>query len=178
RCKIAEARGMLDRSLPPQSIEGRGMIIDQPPQGDLTIDELLAAKREIAKRRMASADFANLINVKVNIEGPIGLLIAGDPHLDDDACDIELFERDLNVACKNEGMFIGHVGDITNNWVGRLAAKYADQMTTKHQAKMLIDWALKNRPNLFVVSGNHDLWNEGQNLLDWALQGQLVAARP
>ena len=36
------------------------------------------------------------------------------------------------------------VGDITNNWVGRLMKKYADQETTRKQAIKLIEWFLKD----------------------------------
>lgn len=180
RCKIAESRGMLDMSTPrPIALtEKRGLQIDSPPLADLTLSELIAAKKEISKRVKLGSDSSKLINVKVGIEGPIAVTIFGDPHVDDDACDMVRLEQDLDVVSRNPAMFAGHLGDITNNWVGRLVVKYADQVTTRKHAKMLIEWVLKDRPNLFVVSGNHDLWNNGQDLLDWALQGQMVAAQP
>jgi hypothetical protein len=181
RCRAAEARGFLNREeVRKTKSSDKGIEIDDysDEEDDLTLDELLTAKKEISKRKRRAAERSKLVNVKVNIQGPIGLTIFGDPHVDDDACDVERLEEDLNAVSKNEAMFAGHLGDITNNWIGRLMAKYADQVATRRHAKMLIDWVLKDRPNLFVVSGNHDLWNDGQNLLDWALEDQVVISKP
>jgi hypothetical protein len=178
---MAEAKGYLYRQaskVNQPEAKSKDLGITPPPLGDLTLKELLAAKKEIAQRKIASAEYSNLIDVNVPIDGPLGLIVCGDPHVDDDACDIVRLEDDLDTACKTEAMYIGHMGDITNNWIGRLQHKYADQVATRKHAKMLIDWVLKDRPNMFVVSGNHDLWNEGQNLIDWALQDQMVVAQP
>jgi hypothetical protein len=179
RCKQAEERGFLTKGDSPQTTQSKGMTIEQePPLADLTTEEIIDAKKEIARRKIAAANYQNLIDVNISTHGPIGLIVFGDPHVDDDSCDIERLESDLDIACKTEAMFCGHLGDITNNWVGRLQFKYADQVATRAHAKKLINWVLKDRPNMFVVSGNHDLWNDGQNLIDFALQDQMVVAGP
>jgi len=179
RCRISIDRGILDRNEKPQTTQSKGMSIEQePPLGDLTIDEIISSKKELARRKIAAQNYNHLIDVNVSIDGPVGLIVLGDPHVDDDSCDIVRLESDLDIACKTEAMFLGHLGDITNNWIGRLQFKYGDQVTTRAHARKLINWVLKDRPNMFVVSGNHDLWNDGQNLLDWALEDQLVIAQP
>lgn len=180
RVAAARARGLLDDDEPRQTItEKKGIHLETPfPEGDLSIGELIQLKKEVSRRARAAADHSKLIDVRVNIEGPIGLTIFGDPHVDDDACDIERLELDLDTVTKNQAMFAGHLGDLTNNWIGRLTTKYADQVATRKHAKRLIQWVLKDRPNLFVVQGNHDLWNSGSDLIDWALEGQSVINRP
>jgi hypothetical protein len=179
RCRVAIERGLLNQYEKPEATKSKGMTIEsEMPLEDLTIEEIVENKKEIARRAIAGANYRNLIDVNVNISGPIGIIVAGDPHVDDDSCDIERLESDLDLACKTEAMFMGHLGDITNNWIGRLQFKYGDQVTTRAHARKLIRWVLKDRPNMFVVSGNHDLWNDGQNLIDWALEDQLVVASP
>ena len=179
-CKRAEELGIFAYTEAKQSaLQNKGIHVEGLfVEDDLTLEELLETKRKLSRRKIDAHQQSNLIDVKVSIDGPIGLVIYGDPHLDDDACDIVRFENDLNLVERTEGLMGGHLGDLTNNWVGRLVTKFGDQLATRRHAKMLIDWALKGRSNLFVVSGNHDLWNNGQDLLDWALQGGTTIGKP
>lgn len=135
-----------------------------PPEGE-TIQELIARKKTGMKRSQAHEAWAKLIPVTVKYPGPIGLFLVGDPHVDDDGCDIEQLEHDLTTVGATPGMYAGHIGDLTNNWVGRLKALYANQTTKFSDGLKLTEWMLGLAPNLFVVGGNHDCWNQGMDLL-------------
>lgn len=144
--------------------------IDQPPNGDETIEEILARKKNLFKRKKSLDDFNKLIHVEVKDSKPIAICLIGDPHIDDDGCDIVALENDLKTIRETRGMFAGHVGDLTNNWVGRLARLYANQTTTSGQSIKLMEWMLTEAPNLFVIGGNHDCWNQGMDLISFVMR--------
>lgn len=123
---------------------------------DLSIDELVAFRRMVTQRKINAHRVNKLQAVKVKLDGPIAITHIGDPHIDDDGCDIAQLEHDLTTVGRTEGMFAGHIGDLTNNWIGRLARLYAHQSTTGKQAVKLAEWMLGLAPNLYVVAGNHD----------------------
>jgi hypothetical protein len=147
-----------------------GLEFTEPPKGGETIDEILARKRNLFTRKKELHDFNNLIHVKVKDDKPIAVCMIGDPHIDDDGCDIFALERDLTTIANTKGMYAGHIGDLTNNWVGRLARLYANQTTTAEQAIQLMEWMLNLAPNLFVVNGNHDNWNQGADLISFVMR--------
>lgn len=130
--------------------------VTPPPTTEEPIEELIARKKAGMQRSLAHEEWAKLIPVTVNSSGPIGLFLVGDPHIDDDHCDIERLEADLTTVGKTKGMYAGHIGDLTNNWIGRLQALYAAQSTTFNDGLRLTEWMLDLCPNLFVVAGNHD----------------------
>ncbi len=136
-----------------------------PPDPNEPLADLLARKKAGMVRQQAHEAWAKLIDVQVRDPGPIGLLLVGDPHIDDDGCDIGQLEHDLTTVGRTKGMYAGHIGDLTNNWVGRLARLYAHQSTTFNDGLRLTEWMLGLCPNLFVVNGNHDVWNQGGDLL-------------
>lgn len=137
------------------------------PSGELTIDELRAYRRKVFLRKDEGAKARKLIQVKVNLEGPIGILHFGDPHVDDDGCDFPRLEADIEIVNKTPGMLAGNVGDLHNNWIGRLARLYAQQSTTAKQAWMLVEWLVTSVPWLYLVKGNHDLWSGDGDPLDF-----------
>lgn len=132
---------------------------------DEPIEDLIARKKEHLKRSKAREAWGELVPVSVNTDKPIAVTLVGDPHIDDDHCDIEALETDLDTISKTQGMYAGHIGDLTNNWVGRLAKLYAHQRTTFDEGIRLTEWMLKRCPTLFLVAGNHDLWNNGMDIL-------------
>jgi transposase-like protein len=152
RLAIARRRG-----LDAQSDAGPAPLQIAPaPDADEPIAELLARKKARLSRDRAHAAWANLIPVSVTEARPIGLCLVGDPHIDDDGCDIQQLEHDLSTVGRTPGFFGGHVGDLTNNWVGRLAKLYAHQSTTFRDSLRLTEWMLGLCDNLFLVGGNHD----------------------
>lgn len=137
------------------------------PSGELTIDELRAYRRKVFLRKDEGAKARKLIPVKVNLDGPVGILHFGDPHIDDDGCDFPRLEADIELVNKTPGMLAGNVGDLHNNWIGRLARLYANQSTTAKQAWMLVEWLVLSVPWLYLVKGNHDLWSGDGDPLDF-----------
>lgn len=152
------------------------VVVTPPPEPGESIEDILARK----KARMAAArrydDWAQLIPVAVHTDQPIGLTLVGDPHIDDDHCDVAALERDLAAVKRTPGMYAGHVGDLTNNWVGRLAKLYANQSSTFEEGLRLTEWMLESCPTLFLVAGNHDCWNNGMDILRFVVKQAGVGA--
>lgn len=143
--------------------------IPTPPNPNEPIEDLLARKRAQYARGQDSDAFHHLIPIQVRKPGPVAICAIGDPHVDDDKCDIGAIERDMTIIGQSEGMFALHVGDITNNWVGRLGRLYAHQSTTAADGIRIAEWMFGLAPPLAVVGGNHDLWNEGMSWLNFCL---------
>lgn len=152
--------------------------IEPPPNGDETIDEILERKRNLYSRQKSLHDYNKLIHVNIDDDLPIAVCCIGDPHIDDDGCDIVALENDLTIIRETKGMYAGHVGDLTNNWVGRLARLYAYQTTTAGQATKLMEWMLNQAPNLFVIGGNHDMWNQGMDLIGFVMRSHNSVVNP
>lgn len=144
-------------------------VIEQPPHYD-DVKDIIAHKKKIFTHKKAVNEYEKLINITIKDSKPIAVCMIGDPHIDDDGCDIISLENDLNVISKTDGMYAGHLGDLTNNWVGRLARLYANQSTTAEQGVKLTEWMLNKAPNLFVIGGNHDLWNDGMRVIDFIMR--------
>ncbi len=96
--------------------------------------------------------------------------VVGDPHVDDDKCDIGAIEHDMTVIGKTQGMYSLHLGDVSNQWIGRLARLYAYQTTKPSDAIRLAEWMFEMAPPLAVINGNHDLWDEGTSWLNYCVR--------
>lgn len=138
------------------------------PQGDCrTAEELIEQKKTLMTRALAREKWAELIQCTIKDNKPIATLIIGDPHVDDDYCDIGRLEADLATVAKTRGMYAAHVGDLINNWAGRLEKLYAHQRTRFDEAIVLVDWMFKAAPTLVAINGNHDCWNKGADIIKW-----------
>jgi hypothetical protein len=144
--------------------------IPTQPSSAEPIDDLIARKKAQYAREQAADAFNKLIPIRVRTAGPVAICAVGDPHVDDDKCDIGAIERDMSIIGRTEGMFALHVGDITNNWVGRLGRLYAHQSTKAGDGIRIAEWMFDLAPPLAVVGGNHDLWNEGMSWLNFAVK--------
>lgn len=151
------------------ALRGKEFTLPEAPPDDLSVPELLKRKSESYKVYKTRHDFNKLIPIKINIDGPIGICHFGDPHLDDDGCDIDQLISDVETVRNTPGMFAGNVGDTNNNWVGRLAALHENQSTTAKQAWKLVNWFMKELPWLYIVSGNHGLWSGSRDPIYWML---------
>lgn len=143
---------------------------EQLPDTDLPIDELLNIRKKQFAQYTKAKTARKLINVKVNIDGPIAISHFGDPHVDDDGTDIGLIELHGHIIQRTTGMFGANIGDTTNNWVGRLARLYGEQGTTHKQAWMLGEWFLRSVDWLYVISGNHDAWSGAGDPIPYILR--------
>jgi UDP-2,3-diacylglucosamine pyrophosphatase LpxH len=127
--------------------------------------EQFARKSEIYERE-------KLINVRCKVDGPIGLALAGDWHLDDDGTDLkQVLDHVSLIDGSVEGMFAGNVGDVFNNWAGRLARLYAEQSTSSAESIALVEDILTRVNWLFYLNGNHDVWGQGGDILKGILAG-------
>lgn len=142
------------------------------PSPDEPIEELLERRTQAFLRRDRAEEARKLIQVKVKLDGPIGIVHFGDPHVDDDGCDLPLLRRHLEVVKATEGMFGANVGDLQNNWVGRLSHLWGEQETSKRTAWRLTEWLVRSVQWLYLVGGNHDAWSGAGDPLKWMTQDQ------
>lgn len=153
---------------------------------DEPIEEIIARKRKGFERKYAANLARQWFEIKVKETKPYGVLMFGDPHLDDDGCNIPLLERHLEIA-RQPGVYSLNIGDTSNNWVGRLERLYANQETSRNTGRRLVDWFMWDSGATWLcwVAGNHDAWNEGIDFLsrlaqrkipviDWRAQFALV----
>ncbi|MGK2898354.1 MAG: hypothetical protein ACSLE9_06675 [Burkholderiaceae bacterium] len=144
--------------------------VPTPPDPNESIGELLARRKKSFERHQQAETFNRLVPIRVRTPGPVAICAVGDPHVDDDLCDLGAIERDMTIIGRTEGMYALHVGDITNNWVGRLGRLYAHQATKASDGIRIAEWMFELAKPLAVVGGNHDIWNEGMSWLNFCLK--------
>lgn len=137
------------------------------PSGEVPIDELIERRLKDFERKKEAEEARHLIPVKVNVEGPFGIVHFGDPHVDDDGCDLPTLLKHLNIVKNTEAMFGANVGDLQNNWIGRLARLWSMQSTTARDAWRLVEWMIGYIDWLYLVGGNHDAWSGSNDPLEW-----------
>jgi hypothetical protein len=142
------------------------------PDDDIPIEELVEQRKRKFQHKRLHEESSKLVEVRIKIQGPIGLLHFGDPHVDDDGTDIEALEQHTELCRKVEGLFACNVGDTTNNWVGRLARLYGDQATSASQAWRLAEWFVGRCRWLYMIAGNHDAWSGAGDPLKWMAKQQ------
>lgn len=132
------------------------------PKEDIEIDELLDHLTKRNKKRLENAASKNWQTIKINTSDPIVIAFVGDPHLDDNGCNLELLRRHAELMSQ-ENVYAVNIGDVTNNWVGSLNRLYAEQDTSLKTAQKLIKWFMNDSGInwLFWITGNHDLWQNG-----------------
>jgi hypothetical protein len=137
------------------------------PDETPTAAELLKRRELQFARKKDAKDARALIPVTVKIDGPIGVMHVGDPHVDDDGTDLRKLQDHVALANRTEGLFAGCVGDYSNNWIGRLARLYAEQSTSAREAWVLVEWLIRACDWLYLVGGNHDAWSGAGDPLEW-----------
>ncbi len=142
------------------------------PDEDLPIEDILDRRRKIWKQKHKAEEARRLISIKINIDGPIALVVMGDLHIDNPGTNINLLSDHMDLIRDTEGMLCGCIGDMQDSWVGRLAVKWRDQGVTGREARKLVEWWAQSLGEklLFVTDGNHDAWALGTNdigPLDW-----------
>jgi hypothetical protein len=131
------------------------------------VQDIIARRCKDFERHKARVEAERWLPITVNETKPFGLMVLGDEHADDNHCDWPQLQRDLALARETPGVYASALGDLTNNWVGRLVREYADQSVTRTEARELARWLLTPdaAPWLFRLIGNHDFWNEGDVLI-------------
>lgn len=130
------------------------------PSESLPTADLVARRKAQFNQKQGHHEALKCQPVRVQEKGPIAILHMGDPHLDDDGTDLGAIERHLELAKRTPGMYLGNIGDLTNNWQGRLARLYAEQSTSEAEAWQLVEWFTGYCPDkwLYFITGNHDNW--------------------
>lgn len=172
RLRQAEKQGFVKLKQDPwkKPFEIAPLPSDSPDAGELR-DRI---KKNFAKKKVAE-EARRLIPIKIKMDGPICIAHFGDPHVDDDGCDMARLERDVTTVNSTEGMFAANLGDSHNNWVGRLARLYGEQATSAKDAWTLVEWLTKSMDWLYIIGGNHDLWSGAGDPLKWISRQQGTA---
>ena len=132
---------------------------------DININEIIKHRKKQFDKKLQSKKLKNLINVKIKMRGPIGILHFGDPHVDDDGTDLGEIYSLCNLINSTDGLFAGNLGDIQNNWIGRLSFLYGQQSTSAKESWRLTEHFVNSVEWLYLVAGNHDVWSgEGDPL--------------
>ncbi len=150
--------------IPPK---GEQFEVAELPDEDVPVETLVARRKEAYARLKGAKIARQLIPVKIKVDGPFGVTHIGDPHIDDNGTDIELLERHVKIIDKTDGLFAANVGDLSNNWVGRLARLYGEQSTSAREAWKLVEWLVSKTRWLYIVGGNHDVWSGAGDPIQW-----------
>jgi hypothetical protein len=150
-----------------QSREAKRATFGRLPNIAPNVHEIIERRCKEFERHKEREEAERWLPITVNETLPFGLMVFGDEHADDNRCDWPALKRDLAIARETGGTYACALGDITNNWVGRLVREYADQSVTRTEARELARWLLTPdaAPWLFRNVGNHDFWNEGDVLI-------------
>lgn len=146
--------------------------IDELPSDLPPLDDLRAMRRAEWLRVDSAKTARKLIPVQVKIDGPIGICHFGDPHVDDPGTNFPLLEKHIEIVNRTEGLFGANVGDLQNNWIGRLARLYSEQATTARASWALTEWLVRSVQWLYLIAGNHDLWAGAGDPVHWMMRAQ------
>jgi hypothetical protein len=149
------------KTLTPQTPE---FTVTSAPAGDLQIEDIFEIKSKQFNLNSERKAVLDCLPIDIHIDGPIGIALIGDPHLDDDNCDLMLIKSHVETISSTEGLLGLCVGDYTNNWVGRLEKLYSKQLVTRKYAHVLCEWFFSSVNWLVAVGGNHDAWNHGNEI--------------
>lgn len=120
------------------------------------LDELIA-RRIKAFERKRQRKMRHRRRVTLPAE-PLALYIAGDPHVDDDGCDMAQLQRHATAIRDVPNLYGACVGDLQNNWIGRLARLWAEESLSAREGVRLAEWYLGIVKWLAMIGGNHDKW--------------------
>ncbi len=162
------------RQISPPSLS-RGVEVPVLPQELRPVEQLLDERERKFTQHKAAKEARKLIRIPVKMDGPIAISHFGDPHIDDDGCDISLLRRDVEVVKRTRGMYAMNCGDTSNNWVGRLARLWEQQSTSGPEAWQLVEWFLREIDWLVILGGNHGAWSGTGDPVRWIIDhGQTI----
>lgn len=147
----AEARGLLS--------EAELHNAETPNRDAYLTARATKAQRYQAKQRKGSWDKPVMVQIP---EGPFRLKLFGDPHLDADGCDFDLFERHWQQMDPTERVYGVCIGDWFNNWLRVLSHLWRGEGDPS-DAWTLFEYLMEqNGAGLIgACSGNHDDWTHG-----------------
>jgi len=158
------------KTVKPTILEKNPFKVEDIDPEHIPIKDLIEYRQKQYDRKKISKNNRKLIKIDINIEGPIAIAHFGDPHVDDDGTDISQILHFMNVINGTEGMFAGNLGDIQNNWIGRLSSLYGQQSTSAKESWRLTEYFVNKLNWLYLVAGNHDVWSGDGDPLDFIMR--------
>lgn len=164
-----EGEAVVERAAQAVEVKGSssGFSVPRLPSHLPPIEQLIQRRLEDHQRLHLATTARGLVEVKILLDGPIAITHLGDPHVDDDGCDLAALKRDIEIINRTEGMYGANVGDSNNNWTGRLGHLYGRQGTSAEEAWLLTEWLVKSVPWLYILAGNHGAWSGAGDPLNW-----------
>ena len=139
------------------------------PNPSQTSDYLEARERKIAayQRKKRKGDWRKPV-VAMLPERPFRLKVFGDPHIDSDGCNFELFERHWLEMDASRGILGISVGDWFDNWLRALGHLWKDTTTAPSDAWLLLEHLMEQNGEGLIAacSGNHDDWAKANAPVD------------
>jgi len=105
------------------------------------------------------------VEITLDDPGPFGIAFLGDPHGDDDGFDFEKFSFDVETVRNTPHLYAANMGDLTNNWIGRLEHLWGAQHVTSDESIEVAEYIVGVLDWMFVILGNHDKWRAIAELL-------------
>jgi len=168
RSRLATAR----QRVFPDTSDVSDALVELPkfPDDDIPAEQILDHMETRFAKRQAHADAQNWFAVKLLKDEPIAWNWFGDPHIGSNGCNIPLLRRDVDTVVKTPGMYAASIGDVADNWTGRLMRLYADNDVSRQTERRLATWFLQEAeiPWALWLHGNHDV-------MDGALVAHLEA---
>jgi len=170
---LKHARSLTEDSPPTSDVE-----FPQFPNTNPSAEEILAWQCKRYEKLENGYSARKWYDIKINVDGPIGVSFFGDPHIDDNGCNTPMLMHHCEIHARTEALFGVNCGDTTNNWVGRLGRLFADQDSSQETARLLANWLLSGSGVTWLawILGNHDLWNDGEAILR-AMNGEVITER-
>lgn len=163
----AEVRALIQGAQRATPLDVEDVSEVDPEDGEVPIEELIEGRVKAAKRKAIRAAVHDR-TVRLEAE-PFALMVFGDPHVDNEGCDWETLLRHVNLAQKTPGVMAVTVGDVQDNWIGRLQRLYSKASLRASDGWRLSKWLLEQMQWLAIVGGNHDQWAHapGVDPLKW-----------
>lgn len=144
------------------NIEAGVLSEDRPDVGAL----VLKLCKDYERRDRAQKE-RHLWPFRVKSDAPIGLLVFGDPHIDSADTNWPMLLSHINLVKETPGLYATNIGDVTDNWTGRLSHLLADTPMNAKERWALAKWFIEELDWLLITAGNHDLWSGATDPLAW-----------
>ena len=140
------------------------------PDDDIPTEDIIGLMSRRFRQRWEHQQAKKWFEIKLP-DGPFGLMMWGDPHVDSNGCNWPLLERHVLIA-RQPGIYSINIGDTLDNWPhgSKLIKLYAHSDQSTDTARKLAAWFLGDGekdariPWLVVLLGNHDLWPGHNNI--------------
>lgn len=145
----------------PYTPEEREIEVPVAPSADEPIEDLIARAIAHHERVAAYYDWKKVIDVKVKMDGPVGIVGLPDQHLNNIGSQIKRAFQDAELIAKTPGVYAVAIGDSLDNFImGRLERERRKDIMSHTDAMRIQDhyFELLHDKLLVVIGGNHNDW--------------------